>query len=216
MRTIGNGVIRRHGAGVSYGSGANIRQLTDWHLATTDDVAAVETAGFFDDLAADMKVGDLIEGRLDLGDTPVTRKWIVSANTGTAVTITRAFDDQVYGGGARAVVPTNDGLGNGLILPTDRFVEATSPNADFILTLPTASAATRGRVIEIWVVPATNCELRTPAASNQTINGVDSDGTQEALLAHTHLYRLTQHLATGWLMEKLTALGAVATAVVPD
>jgi hypothetical protein len=215
MRTLGNGVIRRTGEGVSYGSGASIKQLCDWDLATDDDVAAIETAGFFDALAAEMNVGELIDCRLDLNGSPLHRRYMVSAISSGAVTVVRS-DDQTATLGARAVVPTAGGLTTGLILPTDRMVEATSANADHILTLPAATAATRGREIWIWVVGSTNCELRTPDASGHTINGVDSDGTQEALLAHSHLYVCRQHLATGWLLQKFTALGAVATAVVPD
>lgn len=180
-----------------------------------DDRAAIETANFFNDVASRVKTGDLLMVSLDLDGSPSPANYTI-VKSGANVTLVREQDGDVAGSGARAVVPTADGLTTGLILPGDTFVEATSANADHILTLPAASAATRGKEVLIWVVASTNCELRTPASSNQTINGVDSDGTQEALLAHSHLYRLTQHLATGWLMEKLTALGAVATAVVPD
>jgi hypothetical protein len=215
MRTLGNGIIRRKGEGVSYGSGANIKQLCDWDLATDDDIAAIETAGFFDDLADIMKVGEIISARLDLNGTPLLRHYMVNTNSGGAVTVVQA-DDMPSTLGVRAVVPTADGLTTGLILGTDRFVEATSADANHILTLPAATAATRGRTILIWVVPSTNCELRTPAASGHTINNVDGDGTQEALLTHTQLYICRQHLATGWLLQAFTALGAVATAIVPD
>lgn len=213
MRTIGNGKIRRTGAGVSYGSGATIKQLQDWELATDDDVATIETAAYFNALADIAKVGEVIKGRVDLNGTPLLRNWIISSNDGTNVGVTRETDTQ---GAPRAVVPTSDGLTTGLIYANDSFVEATSAGANNILTLPTASAATRGREIWIWVVPSTNCELRTPDASGQTINGVDSDGTQEALLTHSQLYLCRQHLATGWLLQAFTALGAVATAIVPD
>ncbi|MER8380709.1 hypothetical protein [Mesorhizobium sp. M1399] len=89
MRVIGNGRIRRTGAGISYGSGATIKQLQDWELATDDDAATVETAGYFNALAALMKIGEKIIARLDLDGTPAFREYIVSANTGTVVTITR-------------------------------------------------------------------------------------------------------------------------------
>lgn len=215
MRTIGNGKIRRTAEGVSYGSGASIKQLCDWDLASDDDVAAVETGGYFNDLSAELQVGEIIRARLDLNGTPVMRHYMVSANSGGTVTISRA-SDELASLGVRAVVPTADGLTTGLIYDYDRFVQATSADANHILTLPTASAATRGREIWIWVVGSTNCELRTPATSNQTINNVDSDGSQEALLTHSQLYVCRQHLATGWLLQAFTALGAVATAIVPD
>ncbi|MCI5075647.1 hypothetical protein [Oricola sp.] len=216
MRVLGNGRIRRKGEGVSYGSGANIKQLCDWDYATSDDVATVETAGHFNDMADVMQVGEIIDARLDLDGTPVFMQYMCSANDGTNVAIIRTADLETAGGGARAVVPTADGLTTGLILPGDRLVEATSADANHILTLPLATAATRDREIHIWVAPSTNCELRTPADSDQTINNVNSDGTNEALLTHTQLYICRQHLATGWLLQAFTALGAVATAIVPD
>lgn len=216
MRIIGNGYIRRNTHGVSYGTAPNIKQLCDWDLATNDDVATIETGGYFNGLADVMQVGELIKARVDLDGTPVLRHYLVSANNGSAVTITRA-SDELASLGVRAVTPTADGLTTGLILPSDRFVEAGDHgDANYIITLPAASAATRGRVIRIWVKPSTNCELRTPATTNQTINNVDSDGSQEALLTHTQMYVATQHLATGWLLQAFTALGAVATAIVPD
>jgi hypothetical protein len=89
MRVLGNGRIRRSGAGISYGSGANIKQLQDWELATDDDAPTVETAGYFNSLAGIMKVGEKIVARLDLDGTPAFREYIVSANDGTNVTITR-------------------------------------------------------------------------------------------------------------------------------
>lgn len=89
MRVIGNGRIRRAGAGISYGSGVNIKQLQDWELATDDDAPTVETAGYFNSLATVMKKGEKIVARLDLDGTPAFREYIVSANDGTTVTITR-------------------------------------------------------------------------------------------------------------------------------
>lgn len=184
-------------------------------LATTEAPAAVEAANFLDSAAARLPKGSIIQASMSLGGTPVLRSYIVTANTGSAVTIVRQSDPD-SAGGVRAVVPTADGLTTGLLTDEDTFVEATSADADHIITLPLATAANRGKEILIWVVPSTNCELRTPATSNQTINNVDSDGTQEALLTHTRFYKVTQHLATGWLLECLTALGAVSTAIVPD
>ena len=88
MRTIGNGNIRRAGAGIAYGTGANCKQLQTWMLATNDDAAAVETAGYFNDLADEMKVGDIIEARLDLDGAPALREYIVSGNAAGVVAIT--------------------------------------------------------------------------------------------------------------------------------
>lgn len=182
---------------------------------TPDSLASVLASGYFNAARGKLMAGGVIDVLCGAGGTPQAARLVVSSSPATGDVVV-APDVETEGGGGRAVVPTADGLTTGLILSTDRMVVATSANADHILTLPAASAATRGKEILIYVVASTNCELRTPDASGQTINGVDSDGTQEALLAHSHTYRLTQHLADGWIMEKLTNLGAVATAVVPD
>lgn len=87
MRAIGNGYIRRFGAGISYGVAPNIKTLQDWRLATNDDAAAVQTAGFFNPLAGVMKVGERIFASLDLDGTPQAKDYIVTANTGTVVTV---------------------------------------------------------------------------------------------------------------------------------
>lgn len=89
MRIIGNGRIRRSGAGISYGSGATIKQLQDWELATDDDAPTVETAGYFNALAGIMKLGEKINARMDLDGTPAFREYIVSSNSGGVIAITR-------------------------------------------------------------------------------------------------------------------------------
>lgn len=184
---------------------------------TNDDRAAVETSEYFDALLSPKRVkkGDQLDVTFDVDGTVGRRNYVIDIVSSHVVLVPVQADD-ANGGAARAVVPTADGLTTGLMLDTDEMVEITSGGATDIVTLPSATSATRGRQILAWVVPSTNCECRTPASSGQTINGVDSDGTQQALLAHSHFYRFTQHLDDGWLMEKLTALGAVATAVVPD
>lgn len=185
-------------------------------LVTDETPIAVEAAGYFNSAAGRLPKGSVIEAVMLHSTTPVLRRYVVRSNDGATVTVARQQDDDVAGGGARAITATADGLDTGLILDTDGMVEVTSANANHIVTLPLASAATRGREIWIWVLPGTNCELRTPDASNQTINNVDGDGTAEGLLTHTQLYILRQHLANGWLLQAFTALGAVATAIVPD
>ena len=88
MRAIGtNGHIRRTNEGVSYGTGANIRQLCDWRLVCDDDEAGVETAGYFNSLAGVIQKGELIFCTLDMDATPIGKIYIVTANTGTAVTV---------------------------------------------------------------------------------------------------------------------------------
>lgn len=181
--------------------------------ATISALATVLAAGYFNDWRSTLQPGDVIDCVTGLPSAVDEAKLVVLTAPATG-NVTVGHDQAPSG--VRAVVPTADGSGTGKILPTDRFVEITSANADHIAELPPATASTRGREILIWVVASTNCELRTPASSNATINNVDSDGTQEALLTHSRFYKVTQHLDNGWLLEGLTALGAVATAVVPD
>ena len=192
----------------------NVRQ---WHTyVTNDDKSAIETSGYFDALLTPSKkvrAGDLLEVSYDVDGTPGRAAYTLDI-VNSSVVLRAGGDDK--GSGVRAITATADGLTTGLIRDTDDFVEVTSANANHIVTLPEATEATRGREIWIWVLPSTNCELRTPDASGQTINNVDSDGTQEALLTHSQLYICRQHLATGWLLQAFTALGAVATAIVPD
>lgn len=54
---------------------------------TNDDTAAVITAGYFNALATRLKIGDIIMMSLAVGTAPMLRQYIVSANTGTVVTI---------------------------------------------------------------------------------------------------------------------------------
>lgn len=89
MRTLGTGRIRRKNEGVSYGTGTNIKQLTDWDFATNDDAATVETAGFFNPLATVMQVGEIVYARLDLDGAPLLKVYMVTANTGTVVTVAK-------------------------------------------------------------------------------------------------------------------------------
>lgn len=191
-------------------------KTVSWFTYSTADPAATVLAdGYFNNARNQLKADDIIIAECGIGTASDVVQMVVTAVPSSG-DVTVAAEVETEGGGARAVVPTADGLTTGLILASDRFVEATSADAAHILTLPAASAATRGREIWIWVVASTNCELRTPATSGQTINNVDGDGTQEALLTHSQLYVCRQHLATGWLLQAFTALGAVATAIVPD
>lgn len=193
----------------------NVRQKHTY--VTNDDRAAIETTGYFNALLTPkgkVRTGDQLDVTFDVDSQPDRRAYTLIVVTGVSVTLKPMGDDK--GATPRAVVPTADGLTTGLILDTDEFVEATSAGANNILTLPEATAATRGREIWIWVAPSTNCELRTPAGGTQTINNVACGAGNEALLTHSQLYVCRQHLSTGWLLQAFTALGAVATAIVPD
>ncbi|MGN8170485.1 hypothetical protein [Agrobacterium sp. 22117] len=68
-------------------SGAAGANLGVHKYVTNDDRAAVETAGYFNALVQRLKVGDHIDMTLALATAPVRRNYIVTANSGTAITI---------------------------------------------------------------------------------------------------------------------------------
>tara|TARA_R110002124_G_scaffold287365_1_gene474120 strand:- start:52718 stop:52957 length:240 start_codon:yes stop_codon:yes gene_type:complete len=64
---------------------AYANKFTMWHYTTED--ALVTSGGYFDGAAEMLRVNDLIIANLDTADTPDTTFYIVTANTGSAVTI---------------------------------------------------------------------------------------------------------------------------------
>lgn len=83
------------------------------------------------------------------------------------------------------------------------------------VTLPSLGRVDDGHEIVINCAAGANFELRTPTSSNEKINNVDSDGTQEHLCTDTDLVRCVKK-ASGWICQSVTNLGAVRTAVIPD
>jgi len=108
---------------------------------------------------------------------------------------------------------TADGLTTGLILPGETFVTVTSDSATKFITLPACAAAGIGQTIDLYV-GATGYELVTPASSNDTINTVDSDQTNQLDVAANSLVHLTQVSATGWFAYLHAA--TTITVVAPD
>lgn len=98
-----------------------------------------------------------------------------------------------------------------------RLAANTTDVNDFTV-LPSIASVPVGHTITICA-GAANSELRTPSGSNETINNVDSDGTQEALLTAGNTYTVTKKTnatASNWILVGYTNLGAVQTAIVPD
>ena len=95
-------------------------------------------------------------------------------------------------------------------------VGAVTNDANDFIVLPAIAGVPIGHAIRIACNAGGNFELRTPASSNTTINGQDSDGTKEYLCTDTDVIVVIKATATGWVAQSLTALGAVRTAVVPD
>lgn len=155
----------------------------------------------------DISVGDDLTVTDDAsigGDLAVTGALTVTA----AATFTAGAQSA-----AVAVAATADGLTTGIIPAGASVLAVTSANADFIVTLPTAAPV--GTTIEAWV-GATGHEIRTTAGSNETINGQDSDGTKEAAIPATTLWRVVKVSSTAWILTAVDELGAVITAIVPD
>lgn len=111
---------------------------------------------------------------------------------------------------------TADGTGSGSITTLTgfkKFVSVTSANAADQVSLPGINVGTIGQEI-ILMVGANGFELITPAASNVTINQVDSDGTNQLDVAANTAVRCTQISGTAWLAEQIAATGI--TVVAPD
>lgn len=64
---------------------AYANNFTLWHYTTTD--SSVVTAGYFNSAASMLRVNDLMIVNLDTDGTPSTVFYIVTANTGTVVTV---------------------------------------------------------------------------------------------------------------------------------
>jgi len=94
---------------------------------------------------------------------------------------------------------------------------ANANDANDFTVLPSLASVPDGHTITILAGTAANSELRTPASSNEKINGQDSDGTKEALLTATSVYTVTKlSTSAGWMLEGRTNIGAYETAVIPD
>ncbi len=85
------------------------------------------------------------------------------------------------------------------------------------IELPSLEKVQDGHVITLVANAGANFECRTPASSNQKINGQDSDGTKELLVTDQTIVTITKFSnSVGWVSVVTTALGAFGTAVVPD
>jgi hypothetical protein len=95
-------------------------------------------------------------------------------------------------------------------------VESVETDADDWITLPSLADVPNGHEIIVLCSAGANFEMRTPG-SNEKINNVDSDGTQEYLCTDTDVIRVIKvNNTAGWVAQSLTKLGAVRSAVIPD
>lgn len=66
---------------------AYANNFTLWHYTTVDTQATVITAGYLNNAASMVRVNDLIITIMNTGGAPSVVIYIVTANTGSAVTI---------------------------------------------------------------------------------------------------------------------------------
>lgn len=110
---------------------------------------------------------------------------------------------------------TADGLTTGLITEVDQWINVTSASANNIITLPSLANVSNGTVFRGYV-GANGFKLGTPAASNEKINNVDSDGTQLCAIPANSMWMAWKVDATqGWIVLDETRLGARTAAIVP-
>lgn len=110
------------------------------------------------------------------------------------------------------VTATADGLTTGLIPSGTSFVTVSTDSADKVIVLP---ASVIGNIV--WIsVPATGIELQTLATTNETINTVDCDGTNELALVAGSIYRLVCTKAITWVATGTANDGANEDSLTPD
>lgn len=73
-----------HRGAVGNGDGS---VTSNWAYDTNDNAATVEAANYFNAAASVLSKGDVIEAVMVRSGTPVGKTFIVTANTGSAVTI---------------------------------------------------------------------------------------------------------------------------------
>jgi hypothetical protein len=68
-------------------SHANPNAPVDWTYKTNDTIADVNTSGYFNAVAGEVKVGDRIYAYCDADGTPAPAHFFVASNTGTVVDV---------------------------------------------------------------------------------------------------------------------------------
>ena len=142
--------------------------------------------------------------------TPGVDDEVYATNAGDSVDYTVTRD--VFLTNTPTAITTAGGAGTA-IDANARWITVTSGGNNEILTLP---AAVVGRVIKGYT--ADIFELRTLAASNDLINGVNADGaetTNEAAIPAASYFECTAVTTAAWLVTLLDSGGDVVTAPIP-
>jgi hypothetical protein len=109
--------------------------------------------------------------------------------------------------------------GQNVVPPLTRVVEVqgVANDANDWIVLPSLAMVPNGHEIMVIGSAGANFEVRTPASSAEEINSEDCDGTKEYLFTDTQIHYFKKIDNTiGWMGHGFTAIGAVATAVIPD
>jgi len=132
---------------------------------------------------------------------------------------TKKVDVALMGAMASAQAVTPDAVSGGTITAgvTLVDVQAVTNDANDWIVLPSVADVPIGFEITIICMAGANFELRTPATSAEEINSEDCDGTKEYLCTDTQIVKVIKIDDTiDWMAHGYTAIGAVATAVIPD
>ena len=116
------------------------------------------------------------------------------------------------------IAAESQGSGNS-VPPLTKVVKVVgvATNADDFIVLPSLASCPDGHIITVLCSAGANFEMRTPSGSAEEINSEDCDGTKEYLCTDTQIVEVVKINNTiGWMAHGYTAIGAVATAVVPD
>lgn len=155
----------------------------------------------------------LVGDGTDLASVAVSGDATLAANG--ALTVASGAITPAKLSASQALTATADGLTTGVMAATSQHAVVTSASATNAITLPASAASLIGKQFTIWV-GANGFELLTPASSGATINGTDSDGTNQADIPANSLTRLTLVNTDTWIMENIGSTGTVAGAIVPD
>ena len=114
---------------------------------------------------------------------------------------------------SQSVTATAEGDGTGLTPAGASFVTVTSGNGDSVVCLPTVSVP--GNIIYYYCA-ANGFEMQTVAATNDTINTVDCDGTNELACAALSLFKAICVADGVWIVTGEGAAGADSGTLEPD
>ncbi len=96
-------------------------------------------------------------------------------------------------------------------------VSAVITNSNDFVVLPALADVPNGHMIRLLCSAGSDFELRTKASSNEKINNVDSDATNNYKCTDGQVMTIIKvNNTAGWVAFALTNLGAQATAVVPN